>query len=217
MYKVASFFDLSTLAVLCRGSSLSCLDEMHDQFDHCFIVGQFDKALIRLGSFLQGKKIVPIINKSTIQTSKKVCKRFGIRDLQCTFDGWIDRPMSKGRRQLFQKIKSSNPWLTTHAAPPGIRERRGDVDWCTSGIYAVDLAAFLRPKHIIVVGLDFYEADYFAREKVHVSLKKNRKRQDEMLQMFDRIAARDSDTKFDIYTKSTHVRPRDNIRIHVVK
>lgn len=217
MYKVSSFFDLPVLAVLCRGASLTHVKQISDEFQHCFTVGQFDKALIRLKPFLKDKKIVPIINKSTIQTNKKICREYGIRDLQCTFDGWADRPMSEGRRKLFRKIKASNPWLTVHEAPPGIRERRGEVDWCTSGIYAVDLAAFLRAKHIIVVGLDFYEADYFTKEKVHVPLKKNKNRRDEMLLMFDRIAARDCDTKFDIYTRSTHVRPRDNVRIHVVK
>ena len=128
-YKISSFLKLPVLAVLCRGASLSHVEKIHKNFNHCFTVGQFGKALPKLKCLL-GKNIVPIINKSTIQSNKKLCSVFNIKDLQCSFDGWLHRPMSAGRRKLFNKIKKVNPWLSVHEAPPGIRERRGEVDWC---------------------------------------------------------------------------------------
>ncbi len=213
--QIDSFLNSPTLAVLCRGSSLSYVREVCDKFDNCFLVGQFNKSLPKL-QCLKGKNIVPIINKSTIQLSEKLCKKFGIKNLQCTFDGWLTRPMSENRRKLFNKIKKSNPWLSVYEAPPGIRERRGDVDWCTSGIYAVDLAAFYQPKEIIIVGLDFYDSGYFVKEKVHVSIKKNRSRRKEMMSMMSRIIKRDNNIQFKIYTRSGYSLQCDNVEIYKV-
>jgi len=215
MYRICSFNNLPSIAVLCRGLSLRHIDSICDKFKHCFIVGQFDKALAKL-QCLKGKNIVHIINKSSIQSNRAMCKDFNIKDLQCNFDGWATRPMSRQKLKLFRRITIKNSWMTVHAAPLGIRERRGNVDWCTTGIFAVDLAAFLRPKEIIVVGLDFYSSKYFAKEEVHVPISKNKRRKKEMMTMLDRIIQREPVIGFSIYTSSDYGSNYSNATVYHV-
>lgn len=212
-YSCGKFDNLESIGVLCRGSSLKMLEQASKEFDHCFLVGQFDVALSRIGKFVLGKKIVQLINKSTIQTNKYTCDKYDIKDIQCNFDGWLDREMSDGRKDLLNKIKHKNKWAVVHPAPPGIRERRGDkIDWVTTGIFCIDLACFLQPKQITIIGLDFYESDYFVQEKVHVPLKKNKDRRKEMLKMFRLITERDSDIQFNVYTHSKTLKTTNNIK-----
>ncbi len=214
MYKVDNFWNLSSVGVLCRGKSLKYVGEAQHLFEHCFIVGQFENALKRIGKHLKNQKIVQVVNKSTIQTKKSVCQKYGIVDVQCNFDGWKTREISVNKKALFKKIVRANPWMTVHLAPPGIRERRGEtVDWATTGIYTIDLAAFLQVKKIVVVGLDFYESDYFISERVKASYKTNRKRSKEMRKYFNAIVDRDKQIEFVVYTSSKRLKEKENLSI----
>lgn len=217
MFNCGDFQNCDSIAVLCRGASLSFLSQAAENFSNCFLVGQFNNALKHIRKSIRDKNIVQIINKSTTQTIESICKEYNIKDLQCNFDGWLDRELSPGRKDLYRKICKQNPWLKTHLAPPGIRERRGTtVDWATTGIFAVDLAAFFQPKRIIIFGLDFYEADYFVKERVHSSLKTNRSRGKEMRKRFLAIVERDSNISFVMYTKSSKIAGLDNLTINRV-
>ncbi len=205
MYKVGSFELLDKIAVLCRGQSVACVKKYND-FDQCYIVGQFDRTLDVLGKYLKGKKIVQVINKSTIKISKKIHNRFDVDDIQCNFTGWLDRPLSPARQKIYKSIKKQNSWASVHLAPPGIRERRpcdknGFIRWETTGLFAVDLATFWQPKEVWIFGLDFYSSSYFRKEKVSVDIKKNKKRKKSMLYNFNKIVERDDNIHFSIFTK----------------
>jgi len=204
MYQVGDFNKVDTIAVLCRGKSLSYVKKSND-FDYCYTVGEFTNALKSLLPLLKGKTIVPIINKSATKLNKKLSLRAGILDIQCNFTGWKDLPISAPRQRLYNQIRKSNSWAKVHLAPPGIRDNRpqdknGPVKWNTTGLYAVDLAAFWKPREILIYGLDFYSVPYWKKESIDASWKKNMRRRSAMLHNFNAIVRRDLDISFKIFT-----------------
>lgn len=214
VYKTCTFKKADTITVLCRGASLEYIPKISSKIDKCFLVGQFDNALSKIGQYLLGKHIVQVVNKRATQTNRNICRKYNIQDIQLNFDGWLHRPPSEGRVQLYRKIQQNNPWATVHLAPPGIRERRGEkVDWATTGIYTVDLSCFYLPKRIIICGLDFYESDYFIHERIQSGPKDNKGRTKDMVDKFLAILERDSNVIFEIYTKSRSLPKLPNLII----
>lgn len=217
MYQVGDFGKADTIAVLCRGQSLSHVGEFSD-FTYCYLVGQFTNALKSLSVHLDEKIIVQIINKSSPKVSKKLASAIGIVDIQCNFTGWKNRSLSIGRKKLYNRICKINPWAKIHLAPPGIRDVRprdkdGFIKWCTTGLYAVDLAAFWKPKEILIYGLDFYSVPYWKKELIDVSWKKNRKRGSSMIYNFNAIVRRDPNISFKIFTHCKSVQKTDNLTV----
>lgn len=201
-----------SIGVLCRGQSLKRLDMISDKFKKLYLVGQFTNALPRLARHLQGKKIIQIINKVSTQTSEDICNRFNIQDIQCSFDGWLHRIPSESRQQLFNKVISKNNWATVHLLPPGIREARPEgFDWVTCGILGVDLAAFWKPRHIWIAGLDFYFSRYFADEERNGSC--GRERRLKMIEMLKLLVKRDPKITFHLLTYCKHIESFDNLRV----
>lgn len=214
MYSCGDFGKAGSIGIVCRGLSAGHLKDIIHEFDYCYIVGQFDKSLLKLGKLIRDKKTVQIINKCTTTLNKKLYKKHNILDVQCNFDGWKNKPPSPSKMKLYRKVKKNNPWASVHLAPPGIRERRySDWWWATTGLFAIDLASFWRPKDIWICGLDFYQSEYFAKEKLHVGIKKNAKRSKIMMKNLYEIVKRDSDIKFHIFTKSTKIENRENLEV----
>ncbi len=203
---------LDSIGVLCRGQSLDKLGTISKNFEKLYLVGQFTRALPQLFNHLQGKQIIQMINKVAIATDQETCKRFNIKDIQCNFDGWLHRPPSQGRRELFRKVQNINKWATVHLLPPGIREARPKgFDWHTCGILGVDLAAFWKPAHIWIIGLDFYFSPYFIREK-HKG-RCDPKRRLVMIEMLKLLVKRDPGITFHLITYCDKIKSFDNLHV----
>lgn len=216
MYLVKDFNFSDRIAVIARGASAYYIQAAND-FEDCFLVGQFTNALKddSLATSLSSKKIVQLVNKSSITTDPLTCKRFGILDLQCNFAPDSSGQLSSGKTNVYKKIIKANSHLKVHLGPRGIKERRArpPKTWATTGLYAVDLAAFFRPKEVWIFGLDFYESDYFSSERVNVSIASNRKRKSSMIQNFYGILKRDSNTKFKIHTYCKFTIKKPNLEV----
>ena len=218
MYKISNFHNKDSLGVICRGSSVSVLYKYVSEFECCFLVGQFDNSLKKNGKIIINKKKVLILNKCAIQPDKSICKKNNIKDLQANFGKLIDEPLSLEKTSLYKRIKKKNRWAKVYLAPLGLLERR-PVDypkWCTTGLFALDLACFYQPKKVFIIGLDFYHSNYYCEERIKAGIKRNKKRAGEMLENFYAILKRDSNIEFHIYTKCRIIEPRNNLFIHVV-
>lgn len=216
MYKTFDFNKSDSIGVICRGSSVSRLDLISSEFSECFLVGQFNNALRKMGKHLKGKHIVQVLNKCAIDPDKKMYTRMGITDLQCNFGSYFGEKLSKGKTDLYRKICKTNKWAKVHLVPEGFTARRPMDRWCTAGIFAVDLAAFFRPKNIHIIGLDFYHSPYFMKEKLRASQKINRKRADEMISNFKLIAQRDEDIDFHLLTTCKKIESSKNIHVRYI-
>jgi hypothetical protein len=222
-YLIGDYSNVDRITVLGRGASLGHIPEIKDEIDNCFFVGNCRHALKKLRKSISGKKIVRVMNKLDTQTHKETFERFNIKDIQCNFDGWLDREIPPSRTVIYDKIKDRNPWAAVHLAPRGIRERRpldpsGEpIGWATTGLFALDLAAFWQPKEIIVIGIDFYHSNYFAVETMmrHMesSIGQNRKQAQKMIDNFYAIVSRDKHIKFTIYTACRKIKSRENLKV----
>lgn len=223
MYTSKDFYSSDTIAVIARGAS-SIHSRKVNNFEDCFLVGQFTNALKNedMKEALKSKNIVQIVNKCTIKTDKETCKAFNILDLQCNFapdaDGSKKGSLSPGKTAVYEKIVRVNQHLKVHLGPLGIKERRvrPPKTWATTGLYAIDLAAFFQPKEILIFGVDFYESGYLARERKNVSIKSNRGRKKDMQDNLYGIARRDSKINFHIYTSSNSLKGSENLHVHKI-
>jgi len=218
MYEVGDFNKENRISVLCRGKSLSHLGKIHKEIDACFIVGQFKQSFKKLGKYMVGKKIVPVVNKSWIKVPKKLAEKLGIKDVQCNF-AIIKPSLEKLHRRVIRK----NPWAKVHVAPIKINDRKirttrkqSRPTWATSGMMAIDLATLFKPKEIWILGLDFYTCKYFSKERVNVSATKNKARKKLMLKYFYGILKRDPDIHFTLFTKARRIKKHDNLTVHYV-
>lgn len=218
MYKIGSFENLDSIGVLCRGNSISCIKNINSLFDSCFLVGQFDQGLIKIEKYLKDKKIVQILNKCAIKVNRLMYERNNIIDLQCNFGSYFGEEMGTAKTELYKKIKKENKWANVHLVPIGLAARRpaGFPKWNTTGLYAVDLACFFNPNKIIIAGLDFYYSDYFCKENLSASVKKNKKRSKEMIDNFYAIVNRDKNISFKIYTKCNKIESLDNLEVYKI-
>tara|TARA_B100000614_G_scaffold262915_1_gene301224 strand:- start:42441 stop:43094 length:654 start_codon:yes stop_codon:yes gene_type:complete len=216
MYSTCDFSKLDSIGVICRGASISKISKVSDRFEACFLVGQFENGLLKIGNYLCNKHIVQVINKCAIQTDRKVCEQYRIRDIQCNFGSYFGEELSEGKTALFKKIRKKNPWAEVHLVPEGLTARRPMDKWETTGIYAVDLACFFQPKEIHVIGLDFYESDYFAKEKLHAGIKANRARGRAMREQFMKLVDRDRNIHFNVVTHSRHLKSGENLSVRVI-
>jgi hypothetical protein len=216
LYKVADFSNVDSIAVLCRGKSIEYLKNIYSDFNHCFLVGQFDNALKKISKYLTNKKIVQIINKCAIKPCKKKLMKINIQDIQCNFGSYFGEEMDIDKKRLYKKILKLNAWAKVHLVPLGLCARRPFKKWCTCGIYGVDMAAFYQPKKIIILGLDFYCSEYFSREKIQTTIASNKKRKNEMISNLYDIINRDKNIMFYLYTKCKELKSKDNLVVKYV-
>lgn len=199
------------LGVLCRGDSLRMLPRIADKFTKCFLVGQFDLALRRVGRHLQDKEIVQVINKCIGKTKSGICKAYNIQDLQSTLGG---KELSPQREVLYRKFVRMNKHAKVHLAPPNSRALRGKVLYVTTGIFALDVIGYWKPKHIWLVGMDFYDSRYFQAEARNGSGRISRGRREKMVQAFWDIADKYPNTNFHVYTNSQLIKTKGNVSVH---
>ena len=217
-YEVPGFDNADNIGVLCRGSSLINLSKVKDLFNCCFIVGQFDNALKKVGKQISKKKIVQIINKCAIQPDKKVYTKYNITDIQCNFGSYFGEKLPPEKRKLYNKIKKCNPDMDIHLVKPAMIEHRPNnlKSWPTCGVFAVDLASFCYPKTITIIGLDFYHSNYFCKEKIRAGIKSNRKRTKDMILAVYHIVEKNTEIQFNIYTTCKLLKQRKNLMVYYV-
>jgi len=219
LYSIKDFYCSDRIAIIARGASAAYVCQEND-FDDCFLVGQFVNAFKdeQLAKCLLCKNIVQVVNKSSIKTDRPTCERFNILDLQCNFAPDKKGNLSPAKTRVYNRIVSKNRHLKVHLGPRGIKERRvkPPKSWATTGLYAVDLAAFFHPKEIWTFGVDFYESGYFSQERIHVSIESNKKRKKDMIKNLYGIVRRDSDIDFHVYTSSNSLESMNNLYIHKV-
>lgn len=217
MYKINNFYNSDIIAVLGRGKSVRYISHK-TEFVDCFLVGQFSVGMNDLEDSLMSKNIVQVVNKVSIKTDKNMFSKFGIKDIQCNIAPDMNGNLSKAKTKVYKRVVSSNKHATVHLGPKGIKERRvREVKtWVTTGLYAIDLAAFFQPKEIWIFGVDFYDSGYFAKEKINVSIKSNRKRKKDMLKNLHGIVKRDRKIEFKIFTTSHSIKSGDNLYVYNV-
>ena len=74
---------IENFGLIMKGASLENIEKIHDKFDHCFLINNFDLEIEKYGKYLENKKIVHFVNKLfTAHMFKKNYERFNIKNIQ---------------------------------------------------------------------------------------------------------------------------------------
>ena len=74
---------IENFGLIMKGASLENIEKIHDKFDHCFLINNFDLEIEKYGKYLENKKIVHFVNKLfTAHMFKENYERFNIKNIQ---------------------------------------------------------------------------------------------------------------------------------------
>ncbi len=212
VYSCADFHNIKNIGVICRGISLGKIGKYRKYFKNSLLVGQHVQSFKKVGHHLKNFNLVQVCGGTIFLTKKKVCKARNIRDLQTGLD-----PTLSARRKLkFRHVVNKNSWLSVHPFPENFRDRNARLDFGTlshptTGLFAVDLAVAFKPKNVFIIGLDFYKAPYFVKEKNQAKV--NPGRGDSMLKYFKALCDIEKDIKFHLCTCYDGMKSNDNLKV----
>jgi hypothetical protein len=170
---------LESFAVLLKGRSIEKIDRVYGEYDHCFIVNNFDREIELLEPYLINKRTVHFVNRlMTAPLTVPNYRKLGITDVQ------LSKATAKGDDVLRESLGCYvQRGLRIHFLPASLLRfnRRFGVEYRAAHpntgvlavIYALDV---IRPTNLWVVGLDFYQHDYLARRPHVVPLEQQRAR-----------------------------------------
>jgi hypothetical protein len=221
-YNCCDFSKVDKIGVLCRGKSLGVIDKYKDYFKNSFVVGQHYRSFKLIGKSLKGYNLVKVWGSTFNKPSrgyKKQYEKFNIRDMQT----YLDPTLSPRKSYKFKKITKRNDGiLEVFPRPLNFLDRnkriiakanRKKITHPTIGMFAVDLAAAYKPNDIYIIGLDFYSAPDFVKEKKHISTEKNSIRESSMIEYFRLLCSEEKDIKFHLYTRCKRIKSENNLEV----
>ena len=85
-YKDVDFFNEKSIGVILRGPSIEYLNLCSDKFNACFLGGEFNNNLDKIGGLLKGKDIVlSIVQSGRYRTPIEKCEEFNIKNIQVRY------------------------------------------------------------------------------------------------------------------------------------
>jgi len=206
--------NLKDFGVILKGASVARIPQVSSNFNHCYMVNNFDRNLDNKDSEysivapqLKGKSIVHFVNRlATAPLLPEHYKELGITDIQFTKSEYD--PMISKMRETYERYG-----LRCHLLP---EELLGYNDFFqgtgnyakkhpNTGVLAIIYAAhILKPKNLWVVGLDFYQNDYLFRRPWQPPLEQQQEKMDrtDMVNHFLDVVKRNSDVNFKMITNA---------------
>ena len=227
--------DLDSFGIVLKGSSVAHIGDYADKFDHCFMVNNFDRnndnnksEWSTVAPHLKGKDIVHFVNRlTTAPLLEKHYKELNIRHVQFSKTD-IDSALAIvkpyyeqcGLRCHFlpkEALKYNDFFDDKYYLKPG--DSNYKTKHPNTGVLAIIYAAgLLKPKHLWVVGLDFYQSDYLFRRPWQTSLENQQLKMlnTDMTGHFIDMVKRTPDVQFHLVTKATTVPEMKNLEVFQV-
>jgi hypothetical protein len=221
-YKNTNFFEADSIGVLARGPSLRALSRCYKDFHHCFLAGEFNNALDRLGPYLINKDIVLSCMRDTrYRTSRDRCEKYNIHNIQVPFYEY-----TKEFKELFDSDFFSDLHVVgrTRDHYEFGKKTYHESQIFSTGMAGIFHAAFFSPKKIYILGIDFYnrqESAYFAAEdhddtddsNMYSSVKRWRWG---MIKNLRTICSVCKNTEFIMYTTFNRLKSKNNLKVYHV-
>jgi len=158
-----------SFGIMLKGKSLECFPNYSKEFEKCFIVNNYDKEIIKIGEYLEGKKCVHFVNRlMTAPLDPENYKKYDIKDVQLTkISDFGDKTLKKANKYylsldlethfLMKNMLKFNKYFDQFGSEYQLKAPN-------TGFLAIAYALeLLRPKTLWVIGLDFYQSDYLVR------------------------------------------------------
>lgn len=205
---------LDDFGVILKGASVSRLGKVSQNFEHCYMVNNFDRNVDNNDSEysivapeLKGKNIAHFVNRlNTAPLLPEHYEELGIRNIQftkCEYDSMIS-----SMRRVYEGYG-----LECHLLPPELLGYndffQGVGDYAkkhpNTGVLAIIYAAhMLKPKNLWVIGLDFYQNDYLFRRPWQAPLEQQKAKMDrtKMVDHFIDVVERNPEVNFKMITNA---------------
>ena len=216
--------NLNDFGVVLKGASVARISQVSQNFDHCYMVNNFDRNINNADSEysivapeLKGKNIAHFVNRlDTAPLLPEHYKELGIINVQftkCEYDAMISR-----MKKLYESYN-----LRCHLLPEELLQYNDFFQEIggyakkhpNTGVLAIIYAAhMLKPKNLWVVGLDFYQNDYLFRRPWQAPLKQQKAKMDRtnMVEHFVDVVKRNPDVNFKMVTNA-ELPELDNLEI----
>ena len=174
---------LEDFGIILKGSSVSRLSEVSNNFNHCFIVNNNNLEFKNLAPLIKGKQIVHFVGRGkNAALKRRFYNELEIKNVQfnkAELDDKIER-----------MIKLYNSYgMTCHMLPKELIPYNaffsGVGDYKTkhpnTGVLSIIYGAhIIKPKKLWIIGLDFYESDYLVRRRGVTPLKDQRNKMERL-------------------------------------
>lgn len=221
-YEGTSFFNKEAIGVVARGPSVIGLKYCYNEFEHCFLAGEFNNNIDDIGVYLENKNIVlSIVQTDRYRTPSDKCERFNIKNIQIIHQYGTSNYYNNVNRFPDLKVVGYTEDQVIQAKHV-FREEKSECKYgiWTTGIAGLFHASYFRPKKIYVMGIDFYnekENKYFKSENhdavgdtVEMSAEKMR---EGMLKNFYSICNFYDNIEYKVYTTFDSIESKDNIEV----
>ena len=181
---MAPFGQIEKIGIVCRGKSIKRIGEVYNKFEDVLIVNNFDAEFEITGKYLQGKHNVQMVNKLTTAIATKDHYRIlGIKEAILS-RSYFQRKHIMGNRAYLENFGIKCYYIPEelyerylYTSKKYTPERRKKIKFGNTGVLAVIYAAeIVKAKTVFIVGMDFYQKDYYKRYPHQYPLKMMKKR-----------------------------------------
>ncbi len=220
-YKGTDFFDKESIGLIARGPSSKAIEECNNKFNHCFLAGEFNNNIDKIGVYLKNKDIVlSIVQTGRYRTPPDKCKRYNIKNVQIIHQYGTSNYYESVKRFLDIKVVGYTEHQVLEAKEIFKEDMECKYGIWTTGIAGLFHASYFRPKKLYVMGIDFYNEDKdkysipedhdILDDTVEISAERMR---DGMLKNFYSICDFYSDVEYIVYTTFPGIKSGKNIKV----
>ena len=161
---------IGDFGLLLKGSSLERLRDYNTEFNHCFIVSDYDDELDKIGHLIADKDTAHFTNRSIqAKLSKANYLKYNILNVQL---GQVFRPNHYRLIQTYLYYKAIRIGLQVHSLPEKLLEFHSQVGTeyalkfpNTGMLSLLYTLKMIQPKRLWVFGMDFYASPYMVEQK----------------------------------------------------
>tara|TARA_B100000700_G_scaffold331754_1_gene468011 strand:- start:8430 stop:9068 length:639 start_codon:yes stop_codon:yes gene_type:complete len=208
---------IDSCVIVCRGSSVARIDELSKSYDVCLLVNEWTTELEKFDNIseflLLQNKVIHVINRDARSFLKKEqYQKYKIDHCQLN----VREPEYKqSPLRMWLEDKSINTKFLSESLVP--ISKTGAGGFPSTGVLAVAHAAkVLNAKSIDVIGLDFFEADYFSHHshsRKPAAQDYQKKKGVVMKEYTEKLLALFPNTDFRFFTNSTFEPNLENVKI----
>lgn len=173
---------IENFGLIMKGRSLENIDKIYKNFDHGYIMNNFDLEMEKYGKYLEDKKLVHFVNNLfTAHMTKENYKKLNIKNIQMGSNFFFNIKFLRAwwrykllnlnvyfmDRQFNNKDSHFNSFF----------EGRYRLKFPNLGVLAICYTLdVIRPKKLWICGLDFYKEDYVFRRNHQTPLSLQQKK-----------------------------------------
>ena len=169
-YKGADFDGVDGIGIICRGPSVYRIDLCYNKFNCCYLSGEFNNSLLKIGKYINGKNVVLCtMQNDRYRTSVDNCKKYNIMNIQVPYQNG-----TKEYRDCIEKFSDLKVVGIEKEHYDILKRMNGGSD-CkaipVTGIFPLLSALYYNPRNIYIIGMDFYNRSvkpYYVREEMDV-------------------------------------------------